>query len=89
MSYQRRGGEERARDFEEMRREMQAERETRMRELIVRKPDGRDAVSSGGVVLDFNLSKQGGTSIDCNPGELRAWAEAMLAFADELEASRA
>ena len=71
--------------LERMRAEMQHERETRIRPLDVRRPDGRGAAYSGGVELDFELSAQGGTTIDTNPGELRAWAFKMLAFLDEID----
>lgn len=70
-------------DFEQMLAEMQHERETRMRDLEVR--PGDTTRSSGGVELLIEISPTTATVIDCNPGELRAWAEKMLAFADELD----
>lgn len=68
---------------ERVAREMQHERETRMRPLVVRKPDGRDAVRSGGVVLEFELSPTTTTQVDTNPAEARAWAQSILRFLDD------
>lgn len=73
-------------EFARMRAEMQHERETRRREITVRRPDVRDSTYSGGVVIDIPLGNMS-TCIDLNPAELRAWAEQMLAFADEIERS--
>ena len=70
-------------EFERMHAEMQHERETRMRELEVRRGD--TTRSSGGVELVIEISSTTATVIDCNPAELRAWAGKMLAFADELD----
>jgi len=58
-------------EHERMRAEMQQERETRRRHMEVRYPGDRDAPSSGGIVLDIDLSSNSSTSIDMNVHELR------------------